>query len=104
MATITDDYLTNLAPIYRDVLAAFFRFDPTRRSGDGLAVQSLYSVLDEQYTLGEVRAACLELIKGGALELEHEIFVRPTEMGEQLVEALTDSRPTVLPPFNPPEG
>ncbi len=48
MATITDDYLTSLAPIYRDVLSAFPKFDPTRKTGEGLAFQSLYSVVNEE--------------------------------------------------------
>lgn len=102
MATITEDYLTSLAPIYRDVLSAFPKFDPTRKPGEGLAFQSLYSVLDEQYTLGEIRAACLELAKGGALEIKHKIFAHPTELGEQLIETLTGKKPMVLPPFMPP--
>lgn len=103
MAVITQDYLSTLAPIYRDVLAAFPRFDPTRQYGEGLAFQSLHSVLDEQYTLGEVRAACLELERGGAVEVRNKIFAHPTEIGEQIIEAITGKRPVSLPPFMPPE-
>jgi hypothetical protein len=103
MAVITQDYLSTLAPIYRDVLAAFPRFDPTRQHGEGLAFQSLHSVLDEQYTLGEVRAACLELERGGAVEVRNKIFAHPTEIGEQIIEAISGKRPVSLPPFIPPE-
>lgn len=63
MAVISESYLQELAPIYKDVLAGFVRFNPARRPGEGLAFQSLYSVLDDRYTLGEIRAACLEMEK-----------------------------------------
>lgn len=104
MSNITKDYLNNVAPIYKDVLRAFRNFDPTRHSGEGLAFQSLYSVLDEQYTLGEVTSACKELENGGALEIKNGIFAHPTEMGEELIEAITGSKPVQLPPFLPPPG
>jgi hypothetical protein len=65
MAVITESYLKDLAPIYRDVLAAFPQFDPVRQPGEMLAFQSLYSVLEDHYTLSEIRAACKELESGG---------------------------------------
>ena len=102
MAVITNEYLASLARIYRDILIAFPRFDPTRQAGDGLAFQSLQSVLDDKYTLGEIRSACQELAKGGAVEIQHGIFAHPTELGEQLIEALTGHQPVTLPPFVPP--
>jgi hypothetical protein len=104
MPQITQGYLEQLAPIYKDVLAAFWRFDPTRKNGEGLAFQSLYSVLDEQYTLGEIRAACLELEKGGAVEIRNGIFAHPTELGEELITAVTGKAPITVPPFVPPTG
>lgn len=102
MAVITSSYLEKLAPIYRDVLGAFFGFDPTRQPGEGLAFQSLYSVLHDKYTLGEIRKACLEMAKGGAMRIEHNQFAYPTELGEELIGAITGHRPTTLPPFQPP--
>ncbi len=102
MLAITQDYLDQLAPIYHDVLAAFIEFDPARRPGDMLAFQSLASVLDDKYTLGEVRAACQELAKGGAITIEHGIFAKPTELGESLIERITGRKPASFPPFSPP--
>jgi hypothetical protein len=100
--SITSEYLDTLQQIYKDVLSAFHEFDPTRQDGDGLAFQSLYSVLAEKYTLGEIRTACLELEKGGAVQIKHEIFAHPTELGEELIEAITGKKPVTLPPFVPP--
>lgn len=102
MAVITGDYISTLAPIYKDVLGAFHHFDPTRQLCDGLAYQSLFSVLSDKYTLGEVRSACLELAKGGAVEIRNSIFAHPTELGEELIEAITGEKPRSLPPFLPP--
>jgi len=102
MATITNDYLDSLAPIYKDVLGAFRTLDPTRMLGEGLAYQSLFSVLNAKYTLGQVHAACRELAKGGAVEFRDEIFVHPTSLGEELIEAVTGQPAAQLPPFSPP--
>ena len=102
MPVISADYIETLAPIYKDVLAAFQTLDPTRMEGEGLAYQSLYAVLGDKYALGEVRAACLEMAKGGAVEIKNSIFAHPTPLGEQLIEAITGRKPTVLPPFLPP--
>jgi hypothetical protein len=38
---ITDEFVKSLPAIYRDLLAAFPRFDATRKVGSGLAYQSL---------------------------------------------------------------
>ena len=102
MATITDDYLQTLPEIYKDVLAAFRTLDPARMVGEGLAYQSLFTALNGKYSLGQVHAACRELAKGGAVEFKNEIFVHPTMMGENLIEAITGYPPAQLPPFSPP--
>ncbi len=102
MAKISKAYLKRLPVIYKDILAAFGRFDPTRQPGEGLAFQSLYSVLDEAYTLGEIRRACLEMEKGGAIEIRNGIFAHPTPLGEQLIHAITGASPMTIPPFVPP--
>lgn len=102
MATITDDYLQTLAPIYKDVFRAFQMFNPARREGEGFAFQTLYSVLSDKYTLGQIQEACRELEKGHAVEIRNGIFAHPTPLGEELIEAVTGTRPIPLPPFSPP--
>ncbi|MEX0717589.1 MAG: hypothetical protein WD066_13435 [Planctomycetaceae bacterium] len=106
MATITQDYIANLPEIYRDVLAAFPRFDPTRKAGRGLSFQSLYSALEGKRSLAEIRMACEELAKGGAMEIKNQIFAHPTELGEELIVAVTggDVPEPDVPPFHPPVG
>lgn len=104
MPEISQEYLSSLPRIYKDVLAAFPEFDPMRQAHEGLAFQSLYSVLSDKYTLGEIRAACEALMRGGALEIKERIFAHPTDLGEDLIEAVTGRAPTVLPPFSPPPG
>ena len=103
---VTDEYLRNLPPIYRDILAAFPQFNPTRKAGHGLAFQSLYSALDGKYTLGEIQRACEELAKGGAMEIKHEIFANPTGLGEELIAAVAGRAvpPQDVPPFTPPSA
>ena len=49
---IDNQYVTDLPDIYRAILAAYPRFDSTRKVGYGLSYQSLYSALEGQYTLG----------------------------------------------------
>jgi hypothetical protein len=101
---VTHEYLESLAPIYRDILAAFARFDPTRKFGHGLSYQSLYSALDGQYTLGQLRLACEQMAQGGAVEIKNEIFVQPTALGEELIAAVTGGPVAEMsvPPFSPP--
>jgi hypothetical protein len=102
MTNITDEYLKSVAPIYKDVLGAFQVFNPARREGEGFAFQTLYSVLSDKYSLGQIQAACQELEKGGAVEIKNKIFAHPTSLGEDLIEAVTGSKPQPLPPFLPP--
>jgi len=100
---VTHEYVESLPAIYRDILAAFPRFDATRKRGYGLSYQSLYSALNGKYTLGEIVLACQELAKGDAVEFKNEIFVHPTALGEELIAGVTGGRvPQVaVPPFPP---
>lgn len=101
---VTEEYVSSLPGVYRDILAAFPQFDPTRKVGYGLSYQSLYSAMDAKYKLGEIRMACEQMADGGVMEIKNEIFVHPTPLGEELIAAVTDGNvplPTV-PPFNPP--
>lgn len=100
---ITDKYVKGLPEIYRDILAAFPRFDPTRRVGYGLSYPSLYSALNGKYSLGEIRMACERMVEGGVMEIENEIFAHPTSRGEELIAVVADdSEPAqAVPPFPP---
>lgn len=102
--SITAEYVKNLHQIYRDILAAFPRFDPTRKVGYGLSYQSLYSALSGKYTLGQIRMACEKMAEGGVMEIKNEIFAQPTPLGEELIAAVTGGTVPALevPPFNPP--
>ena len=101
---VTAEYVKSLPDIYRDILAAFPRFDPTRKAGYGLSYPSLYSALNGKYNLGEIRLACERMAEGGVLEIKNEIFVHPTSLGEELIAAVTGGTvpPPSVPPFNPP--
>ena len=55
---ISAEYVDSLPEIYRDMLAAFPQFNPTRKVGDGLSFQSLCSDLDGKYTLGQTFLRC----------------------------------------------
>lgn len=101
---ISEVYVKSLPPIYRDILAAFPRFDSTRKVGYGLSYQSLYSALDGKYNLSEIRMACERMAEGGVMEIKNEIFVHPTPLGEELIAAVTGGTvpEPAVPPFNPP--
>ena len=106
MPEIAQEYVDRLAPIYQDLLKAFAEFDTSRRAGEGLAFQSLYSLLDGKYSLTEIREACQQMEAGGAMEIRHQIFAHPTELGERIITKLTGKQPptTSVPPFSPPPG
>lgn len=101
---VTHEYVQGLPAIYRDILAAFAQFDPTRKFGHSLSYQSLYSALDGKYTLGQIRLACDEMAKGGAVKIKNEIFVEPTPLGEELIAAVSgrEVAEMAVPPFSPP--
>lgn len=106
MATVTSKYVETLPAIYRDILAAFPAVDPSRKAGFGLAFQSLYSALDGRYGLDEIMSASRNMADGGAVEIRNGIFVVPTELGEEIITAITGHQsapPVVIPPFPRPE-
>ncbi len=99
---ITAEYVDHLPVIYRDILRAFWMFNPLRRPGYGVAFQTLYSVLsDKDYTLGEIHEACVQMQKGGVLEIRNDIFAHPTPAGDELIEFVNRDRPSVVPEFPP---
>jgi hypothetical protein len=102
--SITTEYVKNLPDIYRDILAAFPRFDPTRKAGYGLSYPSLYSALSGKYNLGEIRLACERMAEGGVLVIKNEIFAHPTPLGEELIAAITGGHVPLpdIPAFIPP--
>ena len=98
MATDTElrEYAEKLPDIYREILAAFPRFMPTRKAGFGLAFQSLAADFENRqlkYTMGEIILACEKLRERGFVEIKHGIFVCPTDDGEQLISAVTGQEP-----------
>ena len=104
MPQITQEYIDSLPDIYRDVLAAFRVFNPSRTLDSGVAFQSFYSALYDKYNLAEIRVACERMEKGGVLTIKNEIFAHPTELGEELIEHLTRGTlpEDTVPPFSPP--
>jgi hypothetical protein len=102
-----DDYVQRLPALYREILSAFPRIEPTRRAGYGLAFQSLSADFEERgvnHSVGEIILACQELAKYGLVEIKHNIFVHPTARGEELIAALTGHQPAELSvePLPPP--
>lgn len=103
------EYAKKLPPIYRDIVAAFPRIEPGRKAGYGLALQTLamhFANTGGGHGLEEVREACLRLADSGFIEIKNGIFAHPTDLGEQLIAAVTE-RPRAsslsvpnLPAFN----
>jgi hypothetical protein len=95
-----ESYAAALPEIYKDILAAFPEVEPRRRPRYGLAFQSLFIHLTERgkpYTLGDIRTACVRLFEQGFAEIKNEIFVHPTELGEELITALTGKSASATP-------
>ncbi|MGL4460677.1 MAG: hypothetical protein ACRDD1_20100 [Planctomycetia bacterium] len=91
-------YADDLDPIFKDVMAAFPSVEPRRRTGYGLATQTIAVHLYNQgkdYVLGDVENACRQLTDAGFLEIQDQIFAHPTSFGEQLIEAVT-GRPSTI--------
>ena len=101
---ISDEYVNSLPEIYRDILAAFPQFNPTRKVGQGLPFQSLDSALDHKYRFDQIKTACESMAAGGVMEIKHDIFACPTPLGEELITAITGiAAPTLeVEPFPPP--
>ena len=87
------EYAKRLPPIYRDIMAAFPEIEPGRKSGYGLAFQTLamhFANSRKGYGLGEVQDACMRLAESGFIEIKNGIFAHPTDLGEQLIAAVTN--------------
>ena len=85
-------YAKGLPEIYREILAAFPAIDPGRKAGYGVAFQTLavnFWNTGRGYSLGEVQEACKQLESSGFIEIKNGIFAHPTELGEQLIAAVT---------------
>ena len=102
---VTQEYLAELPPIYREILSAFPALEPGRKKGYALAFPTLSAELRRHYSYEEIKTACDQLAQGGAVEIKNDIFVSPTDLGEELIEKLTGhiARPQRVPPFTPPK-
>lgn len=101
---VTKEYAEELPDIYRDILKAYVIFNPQRRIGSGVALRSLYSALFDKYSPSQIRVACEHMQEGGVLTIQDDEWTFPTELGEELVDRLTEGkRPEdEVPPFVPP--
>ena len=99
MAIITDEYVTSLPDIYREILRDFWMFNPLRRSNWGVAIPTMFSVLADKYTLGEIREACDAMVRAGVLEIRNESFVYPTTIGDDLIRVINSDRKPLVPAF-----
>jgi hypothetical protein len=100
-------YAQSLPAIYREILAAFQRIEPTRKAGYGLGFQTLASDFESSklaYALSDIIQACDQLEQHGLVEIKHRVFVHPTEYGERLIEAMTGRKASLpsIPPLPPP--
>lgn len=92
-------YVESLPKIYRDILAAFPRLEPTRKKGFGLAFQTLaidFTERESDTSMAEIVLACKELKKHGIVSIKRNMFVEPTDLGESLIEAITGKRATAV--------
>ena len=90
------EYAKKLPEIYRDIMAAYSEIEPGRKAGYGLAFQTLamhFINTRRGWALGEVQEACKQLAGTGFLEIKNGIFAHPTELGEQLIAAVTGKPP-----------
>jgi hypothetical protein len=92
MSVVTEEYLKTVPSIYRDILAAFPKLEPSRKAGYGLAYQTLYETLRDRYSMGEIVEACEQMEQAEVVEIKDRFFVHPTEVGEQIIEGLTGHR------------
>ena len=88
-------YADQLPPIYRNILAAFPEVEPRRHAGYGLAFQTLamyFANRKLEHGFGEVQEACRRLAALGFFEIRNGIFAHPTDLGEQLIAAVSGKR------------
>jgi len=86
-------YAKSLPDIYRDIMKAFPAIEPDRKAGYGLAFQTVamhFANTRRGYSLEEVQEACMRLADQGFIEIKNGIFAHPTDLGEQLIAAVTD--------------
>lgn len=98
------EYAKTLPSIYHDIMAAYPEVEPGRKAGYGLAFQTLvmhFINTRRGWALAEVQEACKQLADTGFLEIKNGIFAHPTDIGEQLIAAVT-GKPTA-PHMNVPE-
>ena len=89
-----NSYAKALPDIYREILAAFPAIEPGRKAGYGLAFQTLaiyFANHSRPFGFEDVRAACCQLADRGFIEIKNEIFAHPTQLGEELIAAVTSS-------------
>jgi hypothetical protein len=89
-------FAKNLPPIYRDIIAAFPEIEPGRKAGYGMAFQTLavhFANTRRGYRFAEIEEACKQLAESGFIEIKHDIFAHPTELGERLIAILTSGEP-----------
>lgn len=112
MAEPTDeqlrDYVAKLPQIYKDLLAAFPKFHPNRRSGDpvlrGKLEDSLISE-DRDVRFEDVQAALDQLISQKFIRNTNTPrYVTPTLLGERLISVITKHvpRPATIPELPQP--
>jgi hypothetical protein len=88
MPAVTPEYVETLPDIYKDVLNAFWMFNPQARPDWGIAPESIHVMLRDKYTRGEIRGAFQQMVEGGALVTSDQIFYRPTAVGQEIIESL----------------
>ena len=96
-------YAKSIPPIYRDIMGAFPAIEPGRKAGYGLAFQTLtmhFANTKRGWSLWEVQEACKQLADSGFIEIKDGIFAHPTDLGEQLIAAVTN-RPRASSPSIP---
>ena len=85
-------YADSVPLIYREILAAFPRIEPSRRQGYGLAFQTLAADFENRgltFSLGEIIQAGQELERNGLVQIKNGIFIHPTPLGERLIAFIT---------------
>lgn len=90
------EYSKRLPEIYRDILAAFPEVEPGRKAGYGLAFQTLAAHFvnrSKPWSFGDVEEACRQLAEQGFVDIRNGFFAHPTDLGEQLIAAVTGLTP-----------
>lgn len=106
---MTDSPPPNLPEVYEELLKAFPEIAPGRVPGSGLAVPTLYAHLRDAHLqqhrdpwpISYVRLAVKQLAAKDIVQVQNQIFVFPTEQGENLITAVSGvlPEPQSPPPF-----